>query len=208
MAYNATPLVSAVDKHGHASVNNSSTSRPTHKRATVDALEAWFSDNIHYPYPSSETKTAFATAHAMSNAQVNTWFMNARKRSPYKKEMKFRKGRAVEVFEAWFKDNLHYPYPSSETKTAFASEYSMSNTQVNTWFVNARKRSPYKTEKNFRKGRVQLVETVHRDPLDGVSDISPVGTIAAEVFANFCKGRHRNPRGGVPDISPVCTILR
>jgi hypothetical protein len=48
--------------------------------AAVDALKKWLVDKLDNPYPSKDEKTDLARTTGLSVAQVNNWFINARRR--------------------------------------------------------------------------------------------------------------------------------
>lgn len=48
----------------------------------------------------------------------------------------------VQVLTTWYMANLHHPFPPENVKVQLAKRTSMTQTQVTTWFVNQRKRSP------------------------------------------------------------------
>ena len=47
---------------------------------------------------------------------------------------------AVDCLQQWLFDNFHHPYPSDAEKDVLAEETNLSLTQVNNWFINARRR--------------------------------------------------------------------
>eukprot|EP00850_Spirogloea_muscicola_P019276 SM000187S03893 [mRNA] locus=s187:203497:205818:- [translate_table: standard] len=49
-------------------------------REATAALLAWWSDHIHWPYPTEPEKTRLAELTALDPKQINNWFINQRKR--------------------------------------------------------------------------------------------------------------------------------
>ncbi|KAG2386659.1 hypothetical protein C9374_002403 [Naegleria lovaniensis] len=47
---------------------------------------------------------------------------------------------SVDCLQKWLFDNFNHPYPSDAEKDALATETSLTLTQVNNWFINARRR--------------------------------------------------------------------
>lgn len=56
-----------------------------HNKHNVAILLNWYMANLHCPFPREEVKVDLAKITSMTPAQVTTWFVNQRKRSPYRK---------------------------------------------------------------------------------------------------------------------------
>ncbi|CAH2283624.1 homeobox Meis3 isoform X1 [Pelobates cultripes] len=59
---------------------------------------------------------------------------------PEKKSRSLLPEVAVTRMTDWFKNNLEHPYPSDAKKEEFVKETNLTVTQVNDWFINARRR--------------------------------------------------------------------
>jgi hypothetical protein len=46
----------------------------------------------------------------------------------------------VRVLQTWFHDHLDYPYPSDEEKALLCVTTHLTHSQINQWFINARRR--------------------------------------------------------------------
>jgi hypothetical protein len=51
----------------------------------------------------------------------------------------------------WLKEHLHNPYPNDLEKKNLARKYNMSLTQINNWFINARRRYLKEMESDFMR---------------------------------------------------------
>jgi hypothetical protein len=61
--------------------------------------------------------------------------------SSYDKETRANhKTEVLVILVNWLLKNLHHPYPSAEDKKILCEQTKLSLTQVNDWFVNARRR--------------------------------------------------------------------
>eukprot|EP00961_Rhodomonas_salina_P052760 707453-Rhodomonas_salina.1 len=56
-----------------------------HNKHDVAILLKWYMMNLHNPFPREEVKVELSKITSMTPSQVSTWFVNQRKRSPYRK---------------------------------------------------------------------------------------------------------------------------
>ena len=48
--------------------------------------------------------------------------------------------QVVSLLQEWFHQHKDWPYPNEEEQKKLAEEVGVSSKQINTWFINARKR--------------------------------------------------------------------
>ena len=65
---------------GNSGENQGTVRRKFHGKAAVAYLQEWLYANIKNPYPSLELKRMLARTSGLTEAQVDHWFNNARKR--------------------------------------------------------------------------------------------------------------------------------
>ena len=65
---------------GNSGENQGTVRRKFHGKAAVAYLQEWLYANIKHPYPSLELKRMLARTSGLTEAQVDHWFNNARKR--------------------------------------------------------------------------------------------------------------------------------
>ena len=70
----------AYDNEGPGHEQKCSRRRKLHNKEAVAYLQRWLHANMNYPYPSLPLKRALAHGSGLTEAQVDTWFNNARKR--------------------------------------------------------------------------------------------------------------------------------
>jgi hypothetical protein len=46
----------------------------------------------------------------------------------------------VQSLQTWFREHLDYPYPSDKEKASLCMETQLTHSQINQWFINARRR--------------------------------------------------------------------
>eukprot|EP00961_Rhodomonas_salina_P149463 2011795-Rhodomonas_salina.1 len=56
-----------------------------HTKHDKSILLMWYMENLHNPFPREQDKVELAKLTSMTPIQVSTWFVNQRKRSPYRK---------------------------------------------------------------------------------------------------------------------------
>ena len=52
---------------------------PNFPKKTSQVLQAWFQNNIEYPYPNFSEKESLRKETGLSMRQIQIWFTNARK---------------------------------------------------------------------------------------------------------------------------------
>jgi Homeobox KN domain len=93
---------SSISESSSTMKRNSPKNRPNHSIAIKVILLKWFGLNVHHPYPNEFVKKALCFQTGLTVLQLNTWFVNHRRRSGHKKAAKAenagikRKGVVVE----------------------------------------------------------------------------------------------------------------
>lgn len=123
-------------------------------KQAVEKLRTWFDNHFDYPYPNEKEKSNLSTETGLTITQINNWFVNARVRI-WKPQMEKKKEEnptaphnfrgnlpkvSVEILKKWLYDHFNHPYPTDGQKDELANASGLSLTQVNNWFINARRR--------------------------------------------------------------------
>ena len=64
----------------HTTLKNIANFKPKDKSQSKDILKAWFQNHKAHPYPDSKEKMELSRKSGLSLEQINTWFINARRR--------------------------------------------------------------------------------------------------------------------------------
>lgn len=120
-----------------------------------ETFREWFNAHSDHPYPSQEEKQALAQEAGTTVRQVKNWFGSHRKRESKTQRRQHRfPEESTATFLAWFQSHLGAPdgpYPSEPEKLALAKETNTSIVQVETWFINHRKRKQLSSRKHTPK---------------------------------------------------------
>jgi hypothetical protein len=137
--------------------------------ASTCILSGWYTDHIHYPYPSDLEVEELAEETGLSKEQVKKWMANKRVRNfntlsitgnQHPIKFKFKGQRytdngpdgkptnykqlhphARRILSEWYEDNLDNPYPSDEEKCELVKRTGITEQQVKSWFANKRSRA-------------------------------------------------------------------
>lgn len=145
---------------------------------TINAKETfreWFNAHGDHPYPSQEEKQALAQEAGTTVRQVKNWFGSHRKRESKTQRRQHRfPEESTATFLAWFESHLGAPdgpYPSEPEKLALAKETNTSVVQVETWFINHRKRKQLSSRKHTPKEAVACFrEWFEKNPYPSVEE--------------------------------------
>lgn len=97
-------------------------------------------DSISFGNNSSITRNSIVTSHQLNAVSQSK---SKSKRMNYPKNVS-------KILQNWLKENIANPYPSENEKCMLIESTGLNSTQINNWFINARRRTlPYLKNKIF-----------------------------------------------------------
>lgn len=91
-----------------------------------------------------EQLNVYSSQKLLQNADVNSKYVNTNEEIYERNEKKHKRANysknISKILKSWLRNNLNSPYPSEIEKTELSKCTGLDQTQINNWFINARRR--------------------------------------------------------------------
>ncbi|KAJ3275794.1 hypothetical protein HDV01_007261 [Terramyces sp. JEL0728] len=116
--------------------------RQNHTYKQNELLKDWMQAHRSNPYPSEEEKIQLMKETGLTLMQVNTWFINARRRFLIKSvpTKEIPDETTEQMLLQWMLENLSNPFPDEDTKEEMCGKRRWEKNNLNAWLAFVRKK--------------------------------------------------------------------
>ncbi|KAJ3308797.1 hypothetical protein HDV04_000784 [Boothiomyces sp. JEL0838] len=122
--------------------NGNKRGRQNHTYKQNELLKDWMQAHRSNPYPTEEEKLQLMKETGLTLMQVNTWFINARRRFLIKSvpTKEIPDESTEQILLQWMLENLSNPYPDEDTKEEMCGKRRWEKNNLNAWLTFVRKK--------------------------------------------------------------------